>query len=310
MSEQINKWGIIYHPRAGTRKARKRWTAIREYINSKHVSYDYVQSQGYGSVERLARTYAEKGYRTIVLVGGDGALNDAVNGIMNAQTPIPKNEIALGIIPNGVINDFARYWGIDMNYRDAVDWIVNNRRKVIDVGQCAFYNGTVHEYHYFINAINIGLGARIVRITDQTKRFWGINLISSFAAMLQIIFERKLYRTHLRINEDHVRGRIMNVCIGSARGYGMTPSAVPYNGWLDVSVIYYPKIFQLFQGLWLLVRGRLLNHKLVKSYRTKRVRVLRAQNASIGIDGRILQQKYFPLEITIQPDALTFIIPN
>lgn len=310
MSEQINKWGIIYHPRAGTRKARKRWTAIREYINSKHVSYDYVQSQGYGSVERLARTYAEKGYRTIVLVGGDGALNDAVNGIMNAQTPIPKNEIALGIIPNGVINDFARYWGIDMNYRDAVDWIVNNRRKVIDVGQCAFYNGTVHEYHYFINAINIGLGARIVRITDQTKRFWGINLISSFAAMLQIIFERKLYRTHLRINEDHVRGRIMNVCIGSARGYGMTPSAVPYNGWLDVSVIYYPKIFQLFQGLWLLVRGRLLNHKLVKSYRTKRVRVLRAQNASVGIDGRILQQKYFPLEITIQPDALTFIIPN
>lgn len=310
MSEQINKWGIIYHPRAGTRKARKRWTAIREYINSKHVSYDYVQSQGYGSVERLARTYAEKGYRTIVLVGGDGALNDAVNGIMNAQTPIPKNEIALGIIPNGVINDFARYWGIDMNYRDAVDWIVNNRRKVIDVGQCAFYNGTVHEYHYFIDAMNIGLGARIVRITDQTKRFWGINLISSFAAMLQIIFERKLYRTHLRINEDHVRGRIMNVCIGSARGYGMTPSAVPYNGWLDVSVIYYPKIFQLFQGLWLLVRGRLLNHKLVKSYRTKRVRVLRAQNASIGIDGRILQQKYFPLEITIQPDALTFIIPN
>lgn len=310
MSEQINKWGIIYHPRAGTRKARKRWTAIREYINSKHVSYDYVQSQGYGSVERLARTYAEKGYRTIVLVGGDGALNDAVNGIMNAQTPIPKNEIALGIIPNGVINDFARYWGIDMNYRDAVDWIVNNRRKAIDVGQCAFYNGTVHEYHYFIDAMNIGLGARIVRITDQTKRFWGINLISSFAAMLQIIFERKLYRTHLRINEDHVRGRIMNVCIGSARGYGMTPSAVPYNGWLDVSVIYYPKIFQLFQGLWLLVRGRLLNHKLVKSYRTKRVRVLRAQNASIGIDGRILQQKYFPLEITIQPDALTFIIPN
>lgn len=310
MSEQINKWGIIYHPRAGTRKARKRWTAIREYINSKHVSYDYVQSQGYGSVERLARTYAEKGYRTIVLVGGDGALNDAVNGIMNAQTPIPKNEIALGIIPNGVINDFARYWGIDMNYRDAVDWIVNNRRKVIDVGQCAFYNGTVHEYHYFINAMNIGLGARIVRITDQTKRFWGINLISSFAAMLQIIFERKLYRTHLRINEDHVRGRIMNVCIGSARGYGMTPSAVPYNGWLDVSVIYYPKIFQLFQGLWLLVRGRLLNHKLVKSYRTKRVRVLRAQNASVGIDGRIMQQKYFPLEITIQPDALTFIIPN
>ena len=310
MNTGNNKWGIIYHPRAGTRKARKRWTAIRAYIDSKQINYDYVQSLGYGSVQRLAHDYAEQGYRTIVIVGGDGALNDAINGIMTAKTSFPKDEIAIGIIPNGVVNDFSRYWGIDMDYNAAVDWIVNYRLKKIDVGQCTYYNGTIHESKYFVNAINIGLGARIVRITDQTKRFWGITLISSVAALFKIFFERKLYRMHLRINEDHIRGRIMNVCVGSARGYGMTPSAVPYNGWLDVSVIYYPKIWQLLKGLWMLINGRLLNHKDVKSYRTKRVRVLRAQNAAVGIDGRILQEKHLPLDITIMPETLTLIIPN
>lgn len=53
----------------------------------------------------------------------------------------------------------------------------------------------------------------------------------------------------------------MTVCVGSARGYGLTPSAVPYNGWLDVSVIYRPELIQLFSGMWMLLQGRILNHK-------------------------------------------------
>lgn len=101
---------------------------------------------------------------------------------------------------------------------------------------------------YFLNAINIGLGARIVKITDQCKRFWGVKFLSYFMAFISLIFERKLYRMHLKINGEHIRGRIMTVCIGSAWGYGQAPSAVPYNGWLDVSVIYRPELLQLRFG--------------------------------------------------------------
>jgi hypothetical protein len=56
----------------------------------------------------------------------------------------------------------------------------------------------------------------------------------------------------------------MTVCVGSAKGYGQTPSAVPYNGWLDVSVIHRPELLQLVWGLWMLIDGRILNHKMVK----------------------------------------------
>ena len=101
-----DKWGIIYNPKAGTRKVRKRWDEIRGYIESFGVDFDYVHSEGYGSVERLARTLANNGYRTIVVVGGDGALNDALNGILSSSVE-NKTDIALGIIPNGIGNDFA-----------------------------------------------------------------------------------------------------------------------------------------------------------------------------------------------------------
>ena len=123
------------------------------------------------------------------------------------------------------------------------------------------------------------------------------------------IFERKLYRMHLKINGEHIRGRIMTVCIGSAWGYGQAPSAVPYNGWLDVSVIYRPELLQLFSGIWMLMEGRILNHKVVKPYRTQKIKVLRAQNASVDLDGRILD-RHFPLDIGVLHEAITLIIPN
>nr|WP_320038035.1 diacylglycerol kinase family protein [uncultured Bacteroides sp.] len=308
MNTDPNRWGIIYNPKAGTRKVQKRWKEIKEYIESKQVAFDYVQSEGFGTVEVLARAYASEGYRIIVVVGGDGALNDAINGILTSSAE-QISDIAIGIIPNGIGNDFARYWDLNLDYKEAVDWIINNRRKKIDVGYCSYYDVYKHERRYFLNALNIGLGARIVKITDQTKRFWGVKFLSYLASLFLLFFEHKLYRVHLKINDEHVRGRVMTVCVGNASGYGQTPSAVPYNGWLDVSVIYRPEPLQILSGLWMLIQGRILNHKMVKSYRTKMVRVYKARNAAVDVDGRIIPSHY-PLEVGIQSEAITLIIPN
>ncbi|WP_334167625.1 YegS/Rv2252/BmrU family lipid kinase [Phocaeicola paurosaccharolyticus] len=309
MAIEPNRWGIVYNPKAGSRKTQKRWNEIRAYMESKSIRFDYVQSEGFGSVERLVGILANNGYKTIVVVGGDGAINDAVNGIMRSDVE-DKRSIALGIIPNGIGNDFAKFWGIDDDdYKQAVDWIINKRTRRIDVGTCSYFDGDKHIERYFVNAVYIGLGARIVQITNSTKRFWGMRELSFAASMFLLLFERKLYRMHLKVNDEHIRGRIMLVCVGSARGYGLTPSAVPYNGWLDVSVVYRPELLQLISGLWMMAQGRLLNHKTVKPYRTKKVKLLRAQNASISADGRILE-KHFPVDIEIKLEALTLIIPT
>lgn len=308
MSLEPGKWGIIYNPKAGLRKVKKRWREIKSYMDAKGVSYDYVQSEGFGSVERLAKILANNGYRTIVVVGGDGAFNDAVNGIMLSDAE-DKENIAIGLIPNGIGNDFARYWGLTTDYKIAIDQIIAKRLKKIDVGYCSYYDGAHHQRRYFINAVNIGLTARIVKITDQTKRFWGVRPLSYITALFLLLWERKLYRTHLRINDEHIRGRVMSICVGNATGWGLTPNAVPYNGWLDVSVIYQPEFLQIISGLWMLIQGRILNHKVVKSFRTKQIKVLRAQNAAVDLDGRLFP-KFFPIEIGILPEKLTFIIPK
>jgi diacylglycerol kinase family enzyme len=279
-------------------------------MESRGVLFDYLQSEGYGSVERLARMLANNGYQTIVVVGGDGAINDAVNGIMTSSVE-RKDEIAFGISPNGIGNDFAKFWGLDEDdYKTAVDWIINRRLRKIDVGRVGYTQGDVCGMRYFINAMYIGLGARMVWISNGTRRFWKMQWLSFLSSMFLLLFERKLHRVHLKINGEHIRGKVMTVCIGSARGYGLTPSAVPYNGWLDVSVIYRPGLFQLVKGLWLLLQGRILNLKVVKPYRTRKVKVLRAMNAEVSLDGRLLMKGDCPLKVRILPEAMSLIIPQ
>ena len=292
MAVETNRWGIIYNPKAGSRKTQKKWNEIREYMESRGVLFDYLQSEGYGSVERLARMRATDGYKSIVVVGGDGSINDGIN-------------------PNGIGNDFASYWDLDEdNYKQAVDCIIDRRLRKIDVGRVGYTDGDVCSTRYFINAMYIGLGARFVWISNGTRRFWGMQWLSFISSMFLLLFERKLHRMHLKINGEHIRGKIMTVCIGSARGYGLTPSAVPYNGWLDVSVIYRPELLQLLKGLWLLVNRRLLNlKKVVKPYRTRKVKILRAQNAAISLDGRQLYHNC-PIDVKILPEALNLIIPK
>lgn len=309
MAVESNRWGIIYNPKAGSRKTQKKWNKIHDYMESRGVMFDYLQSEGYGSVERLARMLANNGYRTIVVVGGDGAINDAVNGILTSSAE-NKDEIALGIIPNGIGNDFSSYWGLDEDdYKAAIDCIIERRVRKIDVGRVGYTDKDVCSTRYFINAMYIGLGARFVWISNGTRRFWGRQWISYLSSMFLLLFERMLHRMHLKVNGEHIRDNIMTVCIGNARGYGLTPSAVPYNGWLDVSVIYRPELLQLIKGLWLLVHGRILNLKVVKPYRTRKFKILRAQNATISLDGRQLYADC-PLDVRILPEALTLIIPK
>ena len=140
----IQRWGIVYVPMAGVRKKHRRWHQIKEYLELKKVQYDYIQSEDYGAVERLTRMYVENGYKTIVVVGGDMAVNDAINGIMTSSVE-DLNDISFGIIANGIGNDFARFWDIEFDdYKKAVDTIINRRTRLVDVGFCSYHTGEKH----------------------------------------------------------------------------------------------------------------------------------------------------------------------
>lgn len=113
----------------------------------------------------------------------------------------------------------------------------------------------------------------------------------------------------VKINSDTIRRRVMTMCIGNGPGYGQTPNAVPYNGMLDVSVVYNSKVTQVLAGLWLLLTGRFLNHRSVHPYRTREVIVTEARHAMVGIDGRLISTPVGSYRISVETEIVNFLMP-
>lgn len=310
MSEPRNmdrrRWGIIYMPMIGALRPMKRWNLIREYLDEKEVAYDFFCADTANSVECRALKYANDGYSTIVVIGGDGALQDALNGLMASYR---ASEVALGIIPNGIANDYSSYWSLSPHdFRAAVDNIIAGRVRKVDVGCCTYYVDGVEAKRYFLNVLNVGMSAEIVALANKKSTIFA-KMIYRVRALLYLLFSRQNFKMRFRLNNQLVDKTFMMLCIGNSTGYGMTPSAVPYNGWLDVSAMKMSPFFGVIKGLVMVLRRRILNFRLVEPYRTTEIEIESVGGARLGIDGRPFAPT-FPLQVTVEPEKLNLIIPT
>lgn len=309
MAEKISqRWGVLYCPRRNSAKQRER---ILRVLDEHSIDYDFVQSESTDSVERLMTMLIRNGYKTIVIMGGDSALNDAVNCLMR-EDRVVRDEIALGVIPNGVMNDFARYWNFkEGSLEQTVDWLAKRRVRKVDVG-CISYQNKAGEAHrrYFLNCVNVGLVADIMNLRQQTRSLLGSRTLSFIVSFFLMLFHRMEYKMRIRINSDVVDRKIMTMCVGCGPGYGQTPRAIPYDGLLDVSVVYHAEFLQVLAGLWLLVTGRFLNHSSVHPYRTREVVVEDAKHAFVGVDGRLIEKPEGIYRLTVEQEVVNFLIPD
>lgn len=309
---QQTRWGILYCPRKSLLcNPSRRWEKIEKCLKANDIVYDFVQSEKSSSVVRLMNMMIDNGYKTIVVVGGDSALNDAVNCLMDAGKET-RASIALGVIPNGIMNDFSHYWGFrDSDVEQTVKWLKERRIRKIDLGCVRYTNKNGEKCHrYFLNCVNIGLLSAIMNLRHQTRRLLGSRTLSFVFSMALMIFQRLEYKMHLKINSETVKRKVMTVCVGNSEGYGQTPNAVPYNGLLDVSVVYHPEMMQLIEGFYLLITGRFLNHKSVHPYRTRRVEVFEASKALVSVDGRLMKTPIGDYVIEVEQEMINFLIPE
>lgn len=305
------RWGILYCPKRGMFHSGLSWNRVEKCLKENGIEFDFIQSENTGSVDRLIKMLINNGYKTIVIIGGDSALNDAVNSLMQVDKAT-RDSVALGVIPNGLMNDFAHFWGLkEGEIETTIKSLKKRRIRKIDLGYIRYNNrkGEICR-RYFLNCINIGLIATIMNLRRQTRRLFGSRTLSFIFSFILLIFQRLEYKMRLKINEDVLERSIMTICIGNATGYGQTPNAVPYNGLLDVSVVYHPEMAQLFEGIYLFLRGKFLNHRSVHPYRTRKIELSDISRAQIGIDGRSMNTPTGAFTVEVEQEVINFIIPG
>ena len=305
LSAEGRRMGVIYCPRPGGKRL---WRKIKRCLNETEAEFDYFVSENSADVERLAAIMTRNGYGRIIVVGGDAALGYAVNGVMKTCNET-GNKPALGVIPAGYGNDFAKYWGIEpADYRQTVKGLMAGRMRRIDVGRCNVTENGETRTEYFVNCVNIGVAASIMNLRHLTFSVLGLRTVSYFVSSLVLLFSRMSYRMALTTSGERFERRAMTLCVGSARGYGQTPSAVPYNGQLDISLVTTSQLTQLVHGLYLLFTGRFLSHKGISVWRTRRVKFELTDYAPLSLDGRFVCAKAESLGVDIMQEAIDFLI--
>ena len=168
------RWGIIYCPKNGLLSSpEKRWEHTERCLLSHGIEFDMVQSENPRSVDRLVRMLVSNGYKLLSSMVETPALNDAVNYLMLLE-PEERDKITLGVIPNGVLNDFAHFWGFDESHvEQTIMWLKQKRVRRVDIG-CIRYENKKNERcrRYFLNCVNIGMVANIMSMRRRMRHLF------------------------------------------------------------------------------------------------------------------------------------------
>jgi diacylglycerol kinase (ATP) len=178
----MTKYRIIANPTSGHGNGTKAIPIIEKYFTAHGLDFSLVRTERVGHAIELARAAALEGVDVVVASGGDGTVNEVINGLMAARTE--GKTAALGVLPAGRGNDFSYCKGIPEDIESACKVLLANQRHKVDIG--LIHGGKISSERYFGNVLGVGFDA-ITTIEVSKMPRWG-GFLSFLAAVIKTIF--------------------------------------------------------------------------------------------------------------------------
>jgi diacylglycerol kinase (ATP) len=264
---------------------------------------------GPGDATMLTRRALQQGAEVVVCVGGDGTLNEVINGFFRQGSPI-RPRTMLGLIPRGTGCDFIKTVPIPSNLNAAVEVITGFRTRAIDLGRVTYrdHHGH-HSYRYFHNVTSFGLGGEVdERVNRSTKMFGGFVSFICATLISILIYHKKQIR--LKVDdtfEQTIRSWNVVVANGQYHGGGMwvAPEASVDDGLFHVTIVGDLTLAEVFLNLPKLYNGKINQVEKVITLAGKRVEASSDGRVLLDVDGE--QAGQLPVLIDIVPRALPLI---
>jgi len=303
-----HKWFVIVNPNAGNGKGRKDWVQISSNLKNHELIWSEYFTDRKGDAINVSQEAIASGYRKILCVGGDGTLNEIVNGAF-IQTICPTKDIILGLIPVGTGNDWGRMFGIPLNYQKAIDIIQEEKTMLHDIGRINYFNGTEKCQRFFINIAGLGFESVVVKRTNVQKDKGKSGKAIYFYNLLMSLISYKNTKAEIVIDGNKTEANIFSLNVGNGRycGGGMrqTPFAVPDDGILDVTIIKGMGKIEIILNLKILYNGTILDHPKVDGYKCKNIIVRSDSLLYVEADGESLG--HTPAEFSIIPSCINIV---
>jgi diacylglycerol kinase (ATP) len=254
-----------------------------------------------GDAARFARQAVHDGCELIIAAGGDGTLNEVINGVARNAS-----RVCIGLVPLGTGNDFARSLQLPVTIAENIDILRRGKRRSIDLVRVRS-----DRVRYFINVSAGGFSGLVdEKLTPDLKKTWGpLAYVRSAAAALS---ELHAYRTEVELDDgERLDVELYNIIVANgayvAGGLPVAPESDPGDGLLDVILIPKRSTGEMLLLVAQIVLGNHLRSESIIFRRTPRLRVRSQPGMWFNADGELVGNE--PATFEIIPHAIQFVVP-
>lgn len=277
------RFKLIINPIAGGRKGRNLTEKILERLKAWGISFEHEFSRYIGHATEIAR-HSIRRFDAVVAVGGDGTVNEVVNGIVGYDIP-------LGILPVGRGNDFFRTISNSRLLDIILKPFTNTPKlKMVDVGK-------INE-RYFINVAGVGFDALVASISEPIRIFGPIAYLGSAIVGL---LKNKGVRLKINIDDNKIDIDALMIAIANGKYFGgkmmIAPEASPWDGKFDVCLIENVSRLEILKTLPKVYSGKHIYHPKVRMFKAEHIEITSNEKIPAEMDGEVFYTDKFKIEI-------------
>ncbi len=310
--DALRKIAFIVNPSAAGGKTARDWPHIQNQARERLGPFQEHLTTGPGDATQFTRRALLEGVELVVCVGGDGTLNEVVNGFMGEEGPI-RAQALLGYIPRGTGCDFIKTVPIPKELNKALDTIIGLHTRSIDLGRIYYRDNQGRpSRRYFHNITSFGLGGEVAGRLNRATKVMG----SPIAFVCALLFSFLLYnKKRIRLKVDDIFDQEVmswNVITANGQYHGggmcVAPGAAVDDGLLHLTVIGNLTLGEVFWHFPKLYKRKIYQIAKVTKLTGRRVEASSNQQVLFEADGE--QPGQLPVVIEILPGALRLIMTN
>jgi YegS/Rv2252/BmrU family lipid kinase len=284
---------FIHNPVSGVRRFSRFEDLIRNNLDLDKFEYAILETKSPKDAMRLASVAIQEKYEIIVAVGGDGTINEVVQGIGQSQ-------VILGIVPGGSGNGLARHLEIPLEAEKAIQLINKLNIKTIDLA-------TINGYP-FASIAGLGFDARVANKYRKVKKR---GLYGYFRVVTREYFSYREREFTLTFNDQKINRKALLLSIANSNQFGyntiIAPTAQAWDGLLDVVIVKKFPLGELPRMIGLLFTGKIDQSQYIESFKTKEIFITRKRGKRVNIDGEAIKMGR-EIFIRIQPSSIKVIV--
>ncbi len=292
--DRQRQFKIIVNPIAGRGNAARQLPVLKRHLDAHRCKYHIEVTHHPMEAADIANRSASAGWDTIVAFGGDGTINEVVNGLMGTDA-------VLGVIPCGTGNDFSRSLRIPKNITEALNILIRRRMKQVDVGRT--------RQRYFINGIGIGFDALVNYESQQITGARGTALY--VVSIIRALHKYNAVEMEVQFNGARRVRRTYLIAAGNGfsvgGGFMLTPDALLDDALFDICHVDDVSLATIFRHFRKLFNGRIGMVRQVTLERSPNLVVSSRSDMPIHIDGEVLSTDARHVEVSLIPSAMQVI---